>query len=180
MRVIVKGKNVDVTDTLQRYAEKKVDKLEKYFHNLKEARVTQSTQKGWHIVEVTLEGDGITLRGEERSTDMYTSIDQVVEKLETQIKRFKGKLLERAHPGQPPKEHIIDSPPEQPEVEPAPLPQIVRTKSFMMKPMPAEEAAIQMEMVNHDFYVFLNSDTEHINVIYKREDGNYGLIEPEV
>ncbi|MGB9587257.1 MAG: ribosome hibernation-promoting factor, HPF/YfiA family [Armatimonadota bacterium] len=181
MRVIVKGKNLEVTDALQRYAEKKIEKLEKYFHNIKEAVVTQSTQRNWHIVEVTLEADGILLRGEERSDNMYASIDQVVEKLEKQIKRFKGKLISRVHPEEPPKEHAATIPP--PEVEeegPEHLAEIVRTKRFTLKPMSSDEAAAQMELLNHDFYVFLNSESGAVNVIYKRRDGNYGLLEPEV
>lgn len=180
MRITVKAKNVDVSDTLQKYAEKKVEKLSKYFHSLKDATITQSVQKNTHIVEVTLEGDGILLRGEERSDNMYSSVDLVVDKLESQIKRFKGKLLERAHPGEPPKEHINDVLLEaEPVQDVHHVPEIVRTKSFAMKPMSPEEAAMQMEMVNHDFYIFRNSESEDINAIYRRDDGNYGLIEPE-
>jgi putative sigma-54 modulation protein len=180
MRVIVKGKNFEVTDALQRYAEKKIEKLQKYFHNIKEAVVTQSTQRNWHIVEVTLEADGILLRGEERSDNMYASIDQVVEKLEKQIKRFKGKLMDRVHPEEPPKEHAATIPPPEEEEETEHVPEIVRTKRFTLKPMSPEEAAAQMELLNHDFYVFLNVDSGAVNVIYKRRDGNYGLLEPEV
>ncbi|MHB1001584.1 MAG: ribosome hibernation-promoting factor, HPF/YfiA family [Armatimonadota bacterium] len=176
MRISVRGKNVDVSDALERYAEKKVVKLEKYFPNLREAVVTQSVQRNQHIVEVTLEGDGILLRGEERSDSMYASIDLVVEKLETQIRKFKGKLMDRAHPDTPPKEEVSTIPSEmQTEV-----PEIVRTKRFALKPMSPDEAAMQMEMIGHDFFVFMNSDTNIINVIYKRRDGNYGLIEPEL
>lgn len=180
MRITVKGKNMPVSDALQRYAEKKVDRLGKYFQNLKEAIVTTSTQRNWHIVEVMLEGDGIILRGEERSDNMYASIDLVVEKLESQVKRFKGKLAERAHPGEPPKEHVATVPIEQEEVSaPEGLPAIVRSKRFPLKPMPPDEAAMQMELLNHDFYIFLNADTDQVSLIYKRHDGNYGLIEPE-
>lgn len=179
MRVTVKGKNVEVTPALQQYAEKKVQKLEKYFHSIKEAMVTQSTQRNWHIVEVTLEGDGIILRGEERSDDMYASIDQVVEKLEKQIKRFKGKLINRVHPEEPPKEHLQEMPAED-EASTSHFPQIVRTKRVVLEPMPPEEAAAQMELLGHDFFVFLNAETDLTSVIYKRKDGDYGLIEPEV
>lgn len=179
MRVTVKGKNVDVTDALQRYAEKKVEKLGRYFRILKEAVVTQSRQRNWHIVEVTLEGDGILLRGEERADSMYAAIDLVVEKLERQIKRFKGKLMARVHPGEPPKEQIPTISVEGAAEAPEELLEIVRTKRFPLKPMTADEAAMQMELLNHDFYVFLNADTELVSVIYKRQDGNYGLIEPE-
>jgi putative sigma-54 modulation protein len=181
MRVTVKGRNVQVTDALRSYAEKKLLKLNKYFHNIKEAEVTQSIQRNWHIVEVLVEGDGIFLRGEERSGDMYASIDAVVEKLERQLERFKGKLM--AHPHR--QELVAEEGTEldggeltEDEAEEG-LPTIVKTKRFAIKPMGAEEAAMQMELINHDFFVFLNSETEQVNVIYRRKDGNYGLIEPE-
>ena len=175
MRVTIRGKNVEVTDALERYAEKKVEKLQKYFPGIKEAVVTQSVQKNKHIVEVTLEGEGILLRGEERTDSMYASIDLVVEKLEAQVKRFKGKIIGRSHQDHPPKEDL----PEEAMEEQTEAPSIVRTKKFALKPMSPEEAAMQMEMVNHDFYVFMNSDTNLIGVIYKRHDGDYGMIEPE-
>lgn len=178
MQITVKGKNMPVTDSLQQYAEKKVEKLGKHFQNLKQAQVITSMQRNLHIVEVSLEGDGITLRGEERSSDMYASIDLVVEKLESQAKRFKGKLAGRAHPGAPPKEHIREQADEETDAEKG-IPKIVRTKRFPLKPMPPEEAAMQMELLNHDFFIFLNTDTDNVSVIYKRHDGNYGLIEPE-
>jgi putative sigma-54 modulation protein len=177
MRITVKGKNVEVTDALQNYAEKKVEKLSKYFQTLRAATVTESVQRNWQIVEITLEGDGILLRSEERSDNMYASVDLAVEKLETQIRRFKGKLMERTHPGISPKEQV--SAPEAVEAA-VEIPRIVRTKNVTLKPMQAEEAAMQMELVNHNFYIFQNSDNDLVSVIYKREDGNYGLIEPEV
>jgi putative sigma-54 modulation protein len=181
MKITVKGKNMEVTDALQRYAEKKVEKLGKYFENLKSAVVTQSTQRNWHIVEVSLDGDGILLRGEERSDNMYASIDQVVEKLESQIKRFKGKLMDRVHV-EPPKELAAESGDEEAEdaAEEEAVPRIVRMKRFPVKPMTPEEATLEMEMLNHDFFVFRNGDSDTINVVYKRQDGNYGLLEPEL
>jgi putative sigma-54 modulation protein len=182
MRITVQGKNMPVSDALQRYAEKKVERLSRYFHSITDAQIRTSTQRNWHIVEVTLEGDGIILRGEERSDNMYASIDQVVEKLETQVKRFKSKLIERGHPEQPPKEHVATAPLQEEVAEagaPEVLPRIVRSKRFPLKPMPPDEAATQMELLNHDFFVFLNSETDQVSVIYKRQDGNYGLIEPE-
>lgn len=180
MRITVKGKNMEVTDALQRYAEKKVEKLGRYFENLKSAVVTQSTQRNWHIVEVTLEADGMTMRGEERSDNMYASIDAVVEKLEKQIKRFKGKLIDRSHM-EPPREIIPVLGAEEIEeaAEEQEMPTIVRTKRFAIKPMTPEEATLEMELMNHDFYVFRNGETDLVNVVYKRRDGNYGLLEPE-
>ncbi|MCC6442045.1 MAG: ribosome-associated translation inhibitor RaiA [Armatimonadetes bacterium] len=175
MQVTVKGKNVQVTEALREYADKKLQRLDRYFKNIKAAHVTQSVQRGLHIVEVTLEGDGVVLRGEEKTGDMYASIDQVVEKLESQVKRFKGKLIERSH--QPRDEWPEGAIYESEEDE---MPRIVRTKQFQLKPMPVEEAAMQMELLNHNFYVFLNSENEQVNVIYKRNDGNYALIVAEV
>ena len=179
MLITVKGKNVEVTDALRRYAEKKIEKLAKYLGAVKEAHVTQSLLRGKHIIEVQLEGDGITIRGEERSDDMYASIDLVAEKLERRLQRFKGRIYEkRKNEGPREKEAlkealIEESPPEEE------LPEIVRTKRFPIKPMSPDEAALEMELVHHDFYVFLNAETDQVNVVYRRKDGNYGLIEPE-
>ncbi|MDO8683024.1 MAG: ribosome-associated translation inhibitor RaiA [Armatimonadota bacterium] len=187
MQVNVKGKNIDVTDALKRYAEKKVQKLGKYFKEIKEAQVTQSVQRNWHIVEVQLEGDGVTLRGEERTDNMYASIDQVVEKLEKRIMRFKGKLYGKSlEEGPKEKEALREAAAieagavatEEAPVEPMPV--IVRTKRFAVKPMAPDEAAFEMEMMHHDFHMFLNAQTEQVNVVYKRKDGNYGLIEPAI
>lgn len=188
MLINVKGRNVEVTDTLRSYVDKKVQKLEKYFREIKSAEVILSVQRGMHIVEVQLEGDGILLRGEERrGTDMYGSIDQVVEKLETRVKKFKdrryGKTVDE---GPKEKEAIRDATRAQAystgesvgEAEFEEAPSIVRTKRFAMKPMTADEAAQQMELLHHTFFVFRNAETEDVNVVYKREDGNYGLIEP--
>ncbi len=186
MLIQIKGKNFEVTDALKTYVEKKLPKLEKYFQNLKGATVIMSVQRGLHQVEVQLEGDGILLRGEERrGTDMYGSIDQVVEKLENRVRKFKGKLYGKTiAEGPKEKESIREGiraeslGPEgyEGEIEEAPV--VVRTKKFAMKPMTPEEAAQQMELLHHDFFVFRNAQTEDVNVVYKRDDGNYGLIEP--
>jgi putative sigma-54 modulation protein len=184
MRVTVKGKNVHVPDSLKAYVEKKLQKLNRYFSNIKEAVVTQTIQRNWYVIEVQVEGDGVFLRGEDRSPDMYACVDAIVEKLEKQVKRFKGKLM--LHP----REGVgaamaAELSPEgsaetgEEEEEELPLPGLVRTKRFAVKPMTPDEAAMQMELLNHDFFVFLNGDSEQINVLYRRKDGNYGLIEPE-
>jgi putative sigma-54 modulation protein len=173
MKITVRGKNLEVTDALKKYAEKKVEKLGKYLPGIKEAIVTQSVQKNMHIVEVTLEGDGLLLRGEERTNSLYASIDQVVEKLETQIKRYKGRITSKIHQEFNFAEDIEQADDESPAT-------IVRSKKFTLKPMSPDEAAMQMELVNHDFYLFMNADTNLISVIYKRKDGNYGLLEPDI
>jgi putative sigma-54 modulation protein len=184
MRVTVKGKNVHVSDSLKVYVENKLQKLSKYFSNIKDAQVTQTIQRNWYVIEVQVEGDGVFLRAEDRSPDMYACVDAIVEKLEKQVKRFKGKLM--LHPREgvgaamaaevapaEPLDEITEADEEEP------LPGIVRTKRFAIKPMTPDEAAMQMELLNHDFFVFLNGETDQINVLYRRKDGNYGLIEPE-
>jgi len=183
MLIHIKGKNLEITDALSSYVDKKLQRLEKYFHDIKGANVVMSVSRGMHVVEVQLDGDGVLLRGEERrGTDMYGSIDQVVEKLETRVKKFKDKRHGKAiDEGPKAKEAIKDQVMTEAFGVPADtdeMPKVVRTKRFAMKPMTAEEAAQQMELLHHDFFVFRNSETEDVNVVYKREDGNYGLIEP--
>jgi putative sigma-54 modulation protein len=183
MLIQIKGKNLEITDALKSYVEKKLKKLEKYFQNIREASVVMTVQRGMHMVEVQLEGDGVLLRGEERrGTDMYGSIDQVVEKLETRVKKFKGRHYGKPSEEGPREKEVIKGQAMTEafgaEVEAEEMPQIVRTKRFAMKPMTPEEAAQQMELLHHDFFVFRNSESEDVNVVYKREDGHYGLIEP--
>lgn len=183
MLIQVKGKNIEVTDALKNYVDKKLSKLDKYFQDIREAVVILSVQRGMHIVEVQLEGDGVLLRGEEkRGTDMYGSIDQVAEKLETRIKRYKGKLHGKTLDEGPKEKSAIRGEtmvesfgPAEEEMGPG---EIVRTKRFAIKPMTPEDAVLQMELLHHDFFVFRNSETEDVCVVYKRKDGNYGLIEP--
>ncbi len=184
MLIHVKGKNIEVTNALESYIEKKLQRLEKYFHSIREANVSLSVQRGMQMVEVQLEGDGVLLRGEERrGNDMYASIDEVVEKLETRVKKFKGKLQGKATDVGPKEKNAIKDRAMTDafgaeEAEQSDMPTVVRTKRFALKPMTPDEAAQQMELLHHDFFVFRNSETEEVNVVYKREDGNYGLIEP--
>ena len=150
MLINVKGKNLEVTDALRSYVDKKLQKLEKYFQDIKEATVIMSVQRGMHMVEVQLEGDGVVLRGEERrGTDMYGSIDHVVEKLETRVKKFKGKLYGKTMDEGPKQKEAIKGQvmaeaygtPEESEFEE--MPTLVRTKRFPLRPMSPEEAAQQ-------------------------------------
>ncbi|HEY3283693.1 MAG TPA: ribosome-associated translation inhibitor RaiA [Armatimonadota bacterium] len=189
MRVQVKGKPVDTSPALESYAEKRLQKLEKYFHRIKVAEVTTSVQRNWHTVEVLVEGDGVYLRAEERCQDMYEAVDLVSKKLEHQVRRFKGKLARKprdSRDGVRAEEEALTAAEEAAieagteETEEEAMPEIVRQKSFAVKPMAAEEAAEQMELLNHGFFVFLNAQTEQVNVIYRRRDGNYGLIEPSI
>ncbi len=175
MEIKVYGKNLEVTDALRQYAEKKVGKISKFFaHEPPAAQVTFSIERGIHIVDITLSINGLLLRGEEKSSDMYHSIDGAVEKIERQIHKYKTKINRKLR-----EENRIISPVPKGTVEETAEPKIVRTKRFAIKPMHAEEAVMQMELLGHDFFVFFNSETEDVNVVYKRKDGNYGLIEPE-
>jgi len=178
LKIQVKGKGMQVTPALKEYAEKKVGKIKKYFEGeLREATVTLVVEKEMHRVEVTIPLDGYILRGEEETTDMYTSIDNVVEKLERQVRKYKTRINKQIKDLS-----VLDLVPdnEKSNYEVPPEPQIVKTKRFAFKPMPEEEAVLQMDLLGHNFFVFLNADTEEVNVVYKRKDGNYGLIEPEL
>jgi len=170
MVINVRGKNIDVTNALKEYVEKKLLKLEKYF-DLSEAQVTLVVEKGTHKVEVTIPINGLILRGEEETGDMYASIDLVVEKMEKQINKYKARFNKKARvEGKSAPSAAEDTYEE---------PRIMKTKRFAIKPMPVDEAVMRMNMLGHSFFVFSNADTEEVNVLYKRKDGNYGLIEPE-
>jgi len=175
MRIIISGRNIVVTEALKEKIYKKLAKFEKFFGENSEAHATLSVEKGRHIFEVTIPFNGIILRGEEATDDMYMSIDNVIEKLERQVRKQKTKLERRMKDYNLRFDTLFD---DIPDIEEEEL-KIVRTKKFTIKPMPAEEAAMQMELLGHSFFVFSNSETEEVNVIYKRKDGNYGLIEQE-
>lgn len=172
----VRGKNIEITPSLREYVEKRVGKVTKYFENVGDISVLLTVSKGHHIVEVTVPVQGgILLRGEEATMDMYTSIDLVVEKLERQIHKQKTKLARRFRSGGFKAEALQTSAiPEKQEDEEY---KVVKTKRFIVKPMDVQEAVMQMNLLNHNFFVFRDSETEEVNVVYKRTDGNYGLIE---
>ncbi len=176
MKITVRGKNINVTPALKDYAEKRIKKLKKYFNGA-DVQVNLSVAKETHIVEVTLLVNGLILRGEESTDDMYASIDLVVDKLEKQIEKYKTKLSRRLREGNI--KEIVNEQVKRTQVQEDDEPRIVRTKRFAMKPMPVEEAILQMDLVGHDFFVFFNADTEQVNVVYRRKDKNYGLIEPD-
>jgi len=176
MNIIVRGKQVEVTNALRQHVEKRIGKLERYLDKLDEAQVTLSVERDRHKVEVTIPVDGIILRGEEVSGDMYGSVDMVIEKLERQIKKHKTRLSKKIRSNSL-REFIAQSAGEVSEEEEEP--QVLRTKRFAIKPMPIDEAIMQMNLLGHSFFVFSNAETDEVNVVYRRKDGNYGLIEPE-
>ena len=174
MRVIITGKGMDVSDYLKDMVTKKVNKLQRYFGEDTEAHITMSIQKSRHIVEVTIPFDGIVLRGEEATGDMYASMDGVLSKLEKQIHKHRTALKKRLHEGAFAKEEYEF----QDDIIDERIPTVVRTKRFVVKPMNIDEAQMQMELLGHQFFVFRNAKTDEINVLYKRWDGDLGLIEP--
>ncbi|MCL6611456.1 MAG: ribosome-associated translation inhibitor RaiA [Peptococcaceae bacterium] len=171
MKVQVRGRNMEVTGALKDYVEKRLGKLDKYLDNLGDVQVTLTVEKDSHRIEVTIPINGMILRGEETTGDMYASTDMVVEKLEKQIERYKGRLIKRAGKGNSEGRQAA-------QAEEDFGPRVVRTKRFAIKPMDIDEAVLQMNLLGHSFFVFSNAETEQVNVVYKRKDGNYGLIEP--
>lgn len=175
MKITVNGKNIEITAALRSTVEKKISKLEKYFNPDVEAHATLSVQKSRHIIEVTIPFNGVLLRGEESNDDMYASIDLVVDKIERQIRKQKTKIERRTHGNSLRYQAIPDIVEDEGKEEA----KIVKTKKFAIKPMSPEEAVLQMELLGHSFFVFESADEGEVNVVYKRKDGNYGLIEPE-
>jgi len=178
MKIIFKGKHIEVTDAMRNYIEKKLSKIERYFDHILEVIVTLSVEKSRQIIEVTLQTNRALIRAEEETDDMYTSIDKVADKLERQIKKYKEKYFQKPHPGTE-KKGLANREIDADDSEPDKIAKIVKTKRFAIKPMSVEEAAMQMDLLGHNFFVFANDNTNKVNVLYKRKDGNFGLIEPE-
>ena len=173
MRFVISGKNIDVTEGLRSAVTDKLGKLERYFTPDTEVHVTLSVEKERQKIEVTIPVKGTVIRSEQVSNDMYVSIDLVDEVIERQLRKYKNKIVQREQGGGSFRQEFIDKEVEDEEVR------IIRTKQFDMKPMYPEDACVQMEMLGHSFYVFVNAETEQINVVYKRKGNTYGLIEPE-
>lgn len=175
MRFTITGKNIEVTEGLRSSIEDKIGKLDKYFSTETEAMVTLSVEKERQKIEVTIPVKGNIIRAEEVSNDMYVSIDLVEEIIERQLRKYKNKIVESKQAAADFNKQYVDNDyDEEPEIK------IVRSKKFGIKPMDPEEACIQMELLGHNFYVFSNSETDEVNVVYKRKSGTYGLIEPEL
>ena len=178
MRYTITGRNIEVTPGLKAAVEKKIGTLEHFFTPDTEVFVALSAQKDMQKIEVTIPVKGNTIRAEESSTDMYVSIDLVEEIIERQIRRYRKKLIDKKQAALSFSQNFIDEG-EEDETSYDDEILIVKTKRFAVKPVNPEEACLQMEMLGHNFYVFLNSDTDQVNVVYKRKNGTYGLIEPE-
>ena len=177
MKMNYAGKNVEVTDALRDVTEKKLTKLDKYFQKDIEGNVTFSTQKNRKIIEVTINLPGTIIRAEESSDDMYASIDKAVDVLERQVRKHKTKLQKRYKNTETIRfENVLPLSVE----EDNDRPKLVKTKTFTLKPMSSEEAILQMELLRHNFFVYLDGESNDVGVVYKRKDGDYGLIEPQM
>jgi len=177
MDVSIFTRNMEVTPRLREYVEQKVEKLDRYLPLIDEARVdlkVENTRSADHrqVAQLTVRVRGAILRAEERTSDMFASIDAVLDKMYRQIARYKGKRKDRWHA-------VAEELPVEEPVE-APAGEIVRVKRFEVLPMSPEEAIEQMELLGHRFYAFLSADENAVNVVYKRDDGNYGLLQPEL
>ena len=177
MKITISGKNIDVTEGLKAAVNEKLGKLEKYFTPDTNVIVTLSVEKERQKIEVTIPVKGNIIRSEQVSNDMYVSIDLVEEIIERQIRRYKKKLIDKKQAAIAFSQAFIEDEEDTAYEDDI---QIVKTKKFAMKPVNPEEACLQMEMLGHNFFVFLNSETEQVNVVYKRKGDTYGLIEPEV
>lgn len=173
MRYIITGKNINVTEGMKNAVYEKIGKLEKYFTLETEVHVVMGVEKGNHKIEVTIPVKGNVIRAEESSTDMYVSVDLVEEIIERQIKKYRTKIIDSKQSAASVANSFAGEDYDDEEIV------ITRTKKFAMKPMDPEEACIQMELSGHNFFVFRNSETDEVNVVYKRKGNTYGLIEPE-
>lgn len=181
MKLQIFSKNMEIPQDVQSYVQKKIGKLTRYLPDITEAKVeiheenTRSPQNRY-TAQVTLNSKGVILRGEERGEGVRTVVDAVVDVLERQIERYKGKLQDKGRGlslrGQSVEDTVAEESPD--------LPRVVKTKRFAVKPMSVKEASEQMELLGHSFFLFVNSDNDRLCLLYRRDDGNYGLIEPEL
>ena len=174
MQTSVTFKNLDSSDTLRSYVQEKLDRFDRLLDNPAEANVVLSVEKFRHMAEINIVGDRLTINGKEETVDMYSAIDMVLDKLEKQIKKSKEKIRERRGAKARSKSKLaeqINMPEEESERQ-------IKIKHIEYKPMHVEEAALQMDLLNDNFLVFTNARSDQVNVLYRRKDGHYGLIQP--
>ncbi|MBE6024413.1 MAG: ribosome-associated translation inhibitor RaiA [Cellulosilyticum sp.] len=176
MKYNINGKNIELTSALENAVEEKIVKLDKYFNDNVTAQVTLSVEKLSHIIEITIPFNGSVLRAEVEGKNMYNIMDDAVAVIEKQVNKFKNKIKSKHRTGAV--NQLAPSFLQEVEETADDNIKIDKTKKFAIKPMNAEEAVLQMELVGHNFFVFFDSDSEDVNVVYKRKNGTYGLIEP--
>ncbi len=177
MHIQITAKNIDLTDAIRSYVHKKIGKVKKYFDQVIEVHVVLEVQKNRHIAEVLVDAKGVFLKGLEKSEDLYASIDLAVDKIEKQLIKYKEKLQSKKLMNkdfhEPLRLNVIETGSLETE-----NPVTIISKQIPVKPMDVEEAVMQMDLLNKNFFVFRNADSSEVNVVYKRDDGNIGLIEP--
>lgn len=173
MKIIFSGKNIEISDAVKEHTEKKLGKLDKFFQAEPEGYVKMENAKNRQIIEVTINLPNNTIiRAEEEGQDLYSALDRAVDVLERQIRKNKTKLQKKYKNNDTIRfDNIVE---EQPEEEA----KVVKKKRFTVKPMSTDEAILQMELLRHNFFVYVNAETEEVEIVYQRKDGNYGLIEP--
>ncbi len=175
MQTSVTFKNLDSSDTLKSYVQDKLDRFDRLLDNPAEANVVLSVEKFRHMAEINIIGDRLTINGKEETIDMYSAIDMVLDKLEKQIKKNKEKIRERRSGTKARNLSILEEEISVPEEEAV---SHIRIKNIDYKPMDVEEAVLQLDLVDDNFLVFTNARSDQVNVLYRRRDGNYGLIQP--
>jgi putative sigma-54 modulation protein len=186
MRISVVGRNYEVNDAVHRYLEERLSRIRRHFDRVMDVNVVLATEKYRHRAEININVNNVNMRGEEETGDMYSSIDLAVDKIDRQLRRYKDKLNRRKHQHRQAPLREAELPtvthellePDAGEVEEHER-KVIRTERHMVKPMSLDEAVMQMDLNNADFYVFTNANTDRINVVYRRLDGNVGWIAPE-
>ncbi|MCX7799229.1 MAG: ribosome-associated translation inhibitor RaiA [Fimbriimonadales bacterium] len=177
MEVLVRNAEGNVSERDREYAAKKLGRLSRYFNQAQRVEMVHREERGGHRVEITVFADGLTIRGEEHDSNLRAAIDHVSDKLENRLKRLKERMRTHA------RKRGVELPPALAEEDEEPVEnhevRVKERKQFLLKPMTVEEAALQMEMLGHPFFVFKNRDSNAIEVLYKRKDGHYGLLQPE-
>jgi putative sigma-54 modulation protein len=179
MQIITTFRHMEPSEALKSYAEEKLERVKKYIDEPIAVQVFLTVEKIRHSAEVTITAKGITIKAAEETNDMYASVDAVSDKIERQLRRFKERIKAHKPSSDTRERQVQKSIVEAQSIEESNEPVIIKTKSFSMKPMSVEEAVMQMELLHKDFLVYTEASTENINVVYRRKDGNYGLIAPE-
>ena len=178
MLINITAKGVVVPANFKELVQRKLTKLERLLPGIDTVDITCSHERQWQVVEVMMNANGLLVRGEDRAADFRSALENLADKLERRIKKSRSKLIQRYREAPETREAWAELLPEEEPAE-VPQPAVVRSKRFPLKPMTPDEAADEMELLGHDFYVFINSETDQVNVLYRRKAGNYGLIEPD-
>jgi len=183
VQITITGRNLEITPAIRDHVEKRLSRLKKYFHSIVDVHVVFMLQRFQHICEVTMNASGVTIHGHDSTTDLYASVDNVADKIERQLQKYKEKIQNhrtKAGPDETPLHLHVDVLDGQDVESASRQPQVIFTKEFNLKPMSLDEAATQMDLFNQEFLVFLNSLSNRVNVLYRRKDGNYCLVDPKL